>query len=179
MFLQYGITKFESAIFSGSIAPPWSDRATTKTTSVWVGAVFVLLMDLVINLGGVGTVANFLKASATGDVLKNNFGANETALNIITGLIIIALAFLFAVGSELLKIYAETLEEPQEKLSFKEAKQTKESEKVTQNRDEQFNKERLEQRKQIFTALNDPELSQQLENAKSRANFNAPNKRKP
>lgn len=183
MFLQYGITKFESAIFSGSIAPPWSDRATTKTTSVWVGAVFVLLMDLVINLGGVGTVANFLKASATGDVLKNNFGANETALNIITGLIIIALAFLFAVGSELLKIYAETLEEPQEKLSFKEAKQTKESEQVTEKRNEKFinhyEARKQAQEEQLKRLSIDPELSQQLETAKARANFNAPNKRKP
>lgn len=184
MLLQYALTKIETAVFSGSIPHPWHENASTKTNYIWVGAMFMLLMDVVINLGGVGTVANFLKKSATGDVLKNNFGANETALSIITGLMIIALAFLFAVGSELLKMYAETLEIPaDEKLKFKESKQTKESEQITEKRNEkfinQYEARKQAQEEQLKRLSIDPELSQQLETAKARANFNAPNKRKP
>jgi hypothetical protein len=172
MALQYAVTLIESAVFSGSIPPPWSARATTKTSYIWVGASIVLLMDLLVNLGGVGTVANFLKDSATGDVLKNNFSASDTALNIIAGLMIIALAFLFAVGSELLKMYAETIEDPKVEVTFKEVPETEESKKITEDR--------KKQRQEMDNSLGlDPDLFKQLENARSKANYAPPNKRKP
>ena len=108
--VQYVVTKIESAIFSGSIPSPWSDKRSTKTNWIWCGAIIVLLMDILVNLGGVGTIANFITTSASGEVLTNEFGATENGLKLIKGFMIFALALLVAIGPELAKMYADTLE---------------------------------------------------------------------
>lgn len=108
--VQYVVTKIESALFSGSIPAPWSKLRSTRTTWIWVGAVIVLMMDILINLGGVGVIARFVKLSTSGEVLTNEFGATESGLSIITGLMILSLALLVAIGPELLKLFADIQE---------------------------------------------------------------------
>lgn len=108
--VQYVVTNIESAIFSGSIPSPWSDKRSTKTNWIWFGATIILLMDVIVNLGGVGIIANFIKDSASGDVLKDSFGTTPFGLQVVTGFFIVALALLVAIGPELARMYAETLE---------------------------------------------------------------------
>ena len=115
--VQYVVTKIESALFTGAIPSPWSTFRSTKTTWIWFGAIIILLMDIIINLGGVGTIARFIKESDSGQVLENEFGATKTGLNLITGFMILALALLVAIGPELARMFAEILETP---LNFKE-----------------------------------------------------------
>ena len=117
--VQYVVMKIESALFSGAIPSPWSTFRSTKTTWIWIGAVIILLMDIIVNLGGVGVVAKFVKLSSSGEVLTNEFGATTTGLNLITGFMILALALLVAIGPELLKLFADILETS---LEFKEVR---------------------------------------------------------
>lgn len=108
--LQFVVTEIESALFTGNIPLPWSEIATQKTKWIFVSSIIVLLFDILIQLGGVGIFLRYVKESASGDVLRSSFGMTENAISILSVIFIVLLALLTAVGSEVLKMYADYVE---------------------------------------------------------------------
>lgn len=119
VLVQYGMTNVESALFSGSIPPPWSKRRTTQTNWIWAGAATILSIDVFLNLGGVGTIAKFVRNSSSGDVLKSDFGASDLGINLVAAFFILAVSLFIAIGPELARLHAGILEKS---LEFGESK---------------------------------------------------------
>lgn len=167
MLVQYAVTKITSAIFSGAIPPPWSKRAKTNTSWIWIGAVIILIMDVFINLGGVGEIARLITNSDSGDVMRNEFGASDSSLKAITGIFIIMLALLVAIGPELCYMYADIIEPTKPFGESKGIKREKEPEVILDRREY-----KVEEKKQESDLPLD--LLAQLNAAKNKANTNQP-----
>ncbi len=109
--LQFVITEIESALFTGNIPLPWSEQATQRTKWIFISSITVLLFDVLLQLGGVGIFLRYIGDSTSGDILRDNFGMTEQAISIISIIFILLLALLAAVGSEVLKMYADFIED--------------------------------------------------------------------
>lgn len=107
---QYIFTRLESALFSGDVPPPWHEDAKTPTNVVWFVACVILLTDMMLQMGGVGTFIGYVDKSMSGDILANDFGISESGIRIIKVLLITVLSFLSAVGSEVVGLYIAHLE---------------------------------------------------------------------
>lgn len=108
--VQYAFSKVESILLSGVIPPPWNKNAETRTNWIWFGLSVMLGIDALVNIGGVGVIAKFFLKSDTGDILRSDFGTSDSGLEIIKGIVILALALFVVVAPELLRLYADIVE---------------------------------------------------------------------
>lgn len=108
--VQYAFSKVESILLSGAIPPPWNKDADTRTNWIWFGLCVMLGIDALVNIGGVGVIAKFFLKSDTGDILRSDFGTSDSGLEIIKGIVILALALFVVVAPELLRLYADIIE---------------------------------------------------------------------
>jgi hypothetical protein len=101
--IQYVLTLVESALFDGSLPAPWKIDWTEGGPLPWLisGAILCLLLDVLLNVGGVGYFLANLHAVQTGP-LK----ISVSVMGIIEVIGTIAFATLLAVGSELLDEFA-------------------------------------------------------------------------
>lgn len=110
--VQYAITLAESALFEGHIPPPWRiDWADAGPVPwIWSGALLCLILDVLLNLGGVSFFLLKINDSSTGVVLRSQFGADDAFISTLMILLTVAFSVLAAVGSELLDAYADIVE---------------------------------------------------------------------
>src|SRR6185503_13402010 len=105
--IQYVLTLIESALFDGSLPAPWKIDWTEGGPLPWLitGAVLCLLLDVLLNVGGVGYFLANLHLAGTGPL---KIGAS--VMGIVEIVATIAFATLLAVGSELLDEFANHLQ---------------------------------------------------------------------
>lgn len=103
--VQYVFTEIESSLFSGKLPAPWNKDATTATNWVYTFATAVLLFDMLLQLGGVGTFIGYVEKSMTGDILSNDFRLSVDTIRYIKLFMIALLSLLSATGSEIFGMY--------------------------------------------------------------------------
>jgi hypothetical protein len=103
--VQYVITLMESALFDGTLPAPWAFewREGGPLPWLWTGAALCLFVDVLLNLGGVSIFTANLERSNIG---QTALGMDDAFVRFVSKLITVALAALFAVGSELLDEFA-------------------------------------------------------------------------
>jgi hypothetical protein len=104
--VQMVITQVESALFDGTLPAPWAVEWSEGGPLPWlmVGAILCLCIDVLLNLGGVSVFTQELHKQNIG---QNVLGMDEAFTLVVGKVITIALALLFAVGSELLEEFAK------------------------------------------------------------------------
>lgn len=107
---QYVISLVESALFDGSLPAPWSPDWSWEGSLPWLwgGAIVCLLVDVMLNLGGVSV---FTSKISSGDIAASQLDVGDEFVVYVSRFATIILAVLFAVASELLDefaIYSET-----------------------------------------------------------------------
>lgn len=107
---QYVISLIESALFDGSLPAPWAIDWSWEGSLpwLWAGAIVCLLVDVMLNLGG---VALFTSNIGKADVAGEQLAMTDDFVVLISRFSTFIIATLFAVAPELLDefaIYAET-----------------------------------------------------------------------
>lgn len=107
---QYVISLIESALFDGSLPAPWSADWAWEGSLPWLwgGAIVCLLVDVMMNLGGVSLFTSKLTDTNIG---QEQFQMTNEFVSFVAKSATFVLAVLFAVSSELLEefaVYTET-----------------------------------------------------------------------
>ena len=106
---QYVISLVESALFDGSLPAPWSLDWSWEGSLPWLwgGAVVCLLVDVMLNLGGVSIFTNRLADTGIG---QEQLELSSEFVQGVSKFATFVLAALFAVAPELLDEFAVYLE---------------------------------------------------------------------
>lgn len=107
---QYVISLIESALFDGSLPAPWSADWSWEGSLPWLwsGAIVCLLVDVMMNLGGVSLFTSKLGVTNIG---QDQLEMTDEFVTFVAKSATFVIAVLFAVASELLDefaVYAET-----------------------------------------------------------------------
>ena len=105
----------ETAIFDGTLPPPWQIDFTQRGSVPWrtAGATVCLIVDVLFNMGGVAILLSNLDKAGL-----DNAGLSAGTVKIIGMLLIIPLSIFLCIGSEIMEEHADDLE-GKTKSSFK------------------------------------------------------------
>lgn len=107
--VQWVLTQAETALFDGTFPPPWKVKWRLGGAEAWltVGALMSLLLDVLLNLGG---IAFFFKALKDADLGQDLIGIDAGILDVVTTVLAVGFAVFAAVGSELLLEFAKYIQ---------------------------------------------------------------------
>lgn len=110
---QYCLTIAESALFDGKLPPPWRVAWSEMGKEAWltIGAISCLLLDVILNLGGIAFILGQMVESSSGDAMRNMYGFADSIITAISQVLVILFSVVIASGSELLNTYADYLDE--------------------------------------------------------------------
>lgn len=107
--IQYVFTQAESIAFDGTLPYPWTEefRSDSRYLGLLIGSLVILLLDMVINLGGVHDFITKLQTSDSGKVLEQEYVQDvDTFMRVFEFL----LSLVLCIGSEMLNALADLKE---------------------------------------------------------------------
>ena len=151
--VQYVITMTESALFDGTLPAPWNVNWSAGGSIPWLvcGALVCLMLDVLLNVGG---VAYFLGRLGTTDMGQDTIKVSQSLVTGIIWIVTIVFAVFLAVGAELLKEFANFVEQrayaTADEIEMQEARRTQEQKLAgaAQREKERLDRERVARERQ-------------------------------
>lgn len=143
--VQYVLTMTESALFDGTLPAPWNVEWREGGSTPWlvIGAIVCLLLDVLLNIGG---VAYFLGKLGSTDLGQSTLKVNASIITGVVWLVTVTFAVFIAVGPELLDEFANLIEDQNRPMI--ESRQAKSVQQPAQQQQQQPSRQEAERIRQ-------------------------------